>query len=653
MVFALGLGILGSITIWALTPYNNFYLSLGFISDTYLPILALFIFILITLFLNPCLRKLSPSLAFSRIHLAIILSMLLMASVIPGQGLMRFLPYLLARFPAVASWDVKNKDIYTKIETEEALFPAEIGYGIRVDAASFFQGELPVGGTIPWEAWLAPFCLWGIFFIFSWLAMLSLSAIVFRQWKDNERLPFPLVNVFETFVSEPDQGYLLPPIFRNPFFWLGAGTVFAIYLLNGFSAYFPNRVPTFPLKWDISKVFVGTDLQAVSSHLKRSQIYFVFIGIAFIMPTRIGFSIWFFMIGYGFYQMLKVNYFPPYHGGAVAEHRMGASLALVFVILWLGRLQWLKIAQSLFRSARSDEELSNKVFALVLLFGSIGFTTWLVFAGVSFGWAIVFLMAFLMTCLLIGRIVAETGMPFMSAQGIEPAAFLSLFPASWLSHTTLFFSRFCSFIFNTGSRMSPVVMATHAFTLTQYRKFKSLFRFSALLLGVLCLGFVISGAVHLHMNYHHSTNHEGTTRPLNSWGVYRFNTVRNDLVKLENDTYTASKPYNREANILFGFSFAAALQWACLQFPKWPLHPIGLVLVNTWYLNIAWFSIFLGWLFKIIILRYGGSRFYERMLPLFLGLIIGEVFASILWSIVPAYFAIQDLPYETFIIQPT
>ena len=39
--------------------------------------------------------------------------------------------------------------------------------------------------------------------------------------------------------------------------------------------------------------------------------------------------------------------------------------------------------------------------------------------------------------------------------------------------------------------------------------------------------------------------------------------------------------------------------------------------------SIDWFGMFLAWLFKLLILRYGGIVLYRRMLPLFIGLILG------------------------------
>jgi hypothetical protein len=45
-------------------------------------------------------------------------------------------------------------------------------------------------------------------------------------------------------------------------------------------------------------------------------------------------------------------------------------------------------------------------------------------------------------------------------------------------------------------------------------------------------------------------------------------------------------------------------------------------------------SIFLGWFFKHIILKYGGIRAANRARLLFLGVILGEYFVGAIWIIV-------------------
>jgi hypothetical protein len=37
-----------------------------------------------------------------------------------------------------------------------------------------------------------------------------------------------------------------------------------------------------------------------------------------------------------------------------------------------------------------------------------------------------------------------------------------------------------------------------------------------------------------------------------------------------------------------------------MSIPRWPLHPIGILVLNTFSGVVAWPSLFLGWLIKVL-----------------------------------------------------
>jgi len=68
--------------------------------------------------------------------------------------------------------------------------------------------------------------------------------------------------------------------------------------------------------------------------------------------------------------------------------------------------------------------------------------------------------------------------------------------------------------------------------------------------------------------------------------------------------------------------------------PSFPLHPAGFVVASSWAMYMLWFSLFVGWSIKVPILRYGGINLYRKLLPFFLGLILGDCMNAIVWTIV-------------------
>ncbi|MGB9587144.1 MAG: DUF6784 domain-containing protein, partial [Armatimonadota bacterium] len=50
---------------------------------------------------------------------------------------------------------------------------------------------------------------------------------------------------------------------------------------------------------------------------------------------------------------------------------------------------------------------------------------------------------------------------------------------------------------------------------------------------------------------------------------------------------------------------------------------------------------FIAWLIKLLLLRYGGLKLYRNAMPLFLGVILGECVMGSLWTIIGIALNIQ------------
>ena len=70
------------------------------------------------------------------------------------------------------------------------------------------------------------------------------------------------------------------------------------------------------------------------------------------------------------------------------------------------------------------------------------------------------------------------------------------------------------------------------------------------------------------------------------------------------------------------------------RFVWWPVHPLGFATGTFYIMNWVWFSVFLAWLFKTIILKYGGASLYRKARPFFLGLIMGQFSVAGLWIVI-------------------
>ncbi len=83
-----------------------------------------------------------------------------------------------------------------------------------------------------------------------------------------------------------------------------------------------------------------------------------------------------------------------------------------------------------------------------------------------------------------------------------------------------------------------------------------------------------------------------------------------------------------------GMLITFALAYMKLQFQWWPLHPVAFPLAPASTIQSMTFAIFGTWLFKSLLLRYGGPRAHLRALPFFLGLLAGAATESTLHRLI-------------------
>jgi hypothetical protein len=51
-------------------------------------------------------------------------------------------------------------------------------------------------------------------------------------------------------------------------------------------------------------------------------------------------------------------------------------------------------------------------------------------------------------------------------------------------------------------------------------------------------------------------------------------------------------------------------------------------------MHTTWIPFFIGWLAKVVVVRFGGLRLYRRTLPLAIGLMLGDFLSQGFWLVV-------------------
>lgn len=628
-VVSLGIGLLLAVGLWLAVPYNNFVLNNSFISDSYLPEIVLVCLVVLVLVINPLLRRFGPDCVLESRHLAFLTGILLFAAVVPSNGLLRFWPHSLT----VATERINESPTLAPAIADStlpaALFPDRIGHGVATPVASQLVDELAPGAAIPWSAWVVPFLTWGVLFVAFWVLLVGMGLMVFPQWVGVERLAFPLLRVYHAILDVPVERPVLPPLFRSIPFWVSCGVVLAIHSSVGLAMFTDGAVPSFPVTWDIRDMFTEGVWRFMPGVLTQGRIYFVFVGLAFFMPNRYSFSIWFTVLLFGFFLMYTAIYRPFFDAGRLYDQACGALLAMAAGIIWLGRKHYWRVLRAAFgREQEDNAALAGRLF----LVGGVVMLGWFVWAGVGWWWAMLFVATAVIIMLVVARIVAETGLTYVWIIALTSERLSSLFPARWQSVATAFLQEAHYILANRASAVSAATMAMLALGMDRAAHPPAQRRVALAGIVVLVLGFLVCGAVHLDMGYHWASSLDGLNRPITGRGTEMI--TLEPVVKIIAGR-DAGFPVEKGLTILWGVFLGAVLLVLCGRFPWWPLHPMGLIFVYSSIGFRLFMSLFLGWLVKTLLIRLGGARAYRVAQPVFLGLIFGEIFANALWTLVP------------------
>ena len=78
------------------------------------------------------------------------------------------------------------------------------------------------------------------------------------------------------------------------------------------------------------------------------------------------------------------------------------------------------------------------------------------------------------------------------------------------------------------------------------------------------------------------------------------------------------------------------------RFLWWPLHPLGVTVAGSVVMDWTWFSIFLDWFIKSLVLKYGGVGMFRALRPFFLGLVLGQFVAAGTWTLIDSITGMTD-----------
>jgi hypothetical protein len=83
-----------------------------------------------------------------------------------------------------------------------------------------------------------------------------------------------------------------------------------------------------------------------------------------------------------------------------------------------------------------------------------------------------------------------------------------------------------------------------------------------------------------------------------------------------------------------GFVFVIVFAVLRLRVPWWPLHPCMFLIWATYPLSVMSNSFLMGWMIKKSAVKFGGNRVVQKLKPLAVGTIAGEIFGALVFMVV-------------------
>lgn len=628
-----------------LIPLNNYWITVievrwYALDGTCLPIFITPVFILFVIaLLNKTVAKTFPSFALRRGELLTVYMMIVMGATLASHDLVQNM------FGAIPHPFYKANDVNQYSTLFLKHLPKQLFITDPYALERFYKGY-----PNPWEwqiirAWILPLAIWGGFLIVLISMMMCINILIRKQWTENEKLVFPLVQLPIAMAAEDSD----EKFYKNKFMWAGFALAAFIGLINGLHTLYPS-MPWFSA---IKQFNIGAGLSArpwnamnVGGSGFQIASYPFAIGIGYFIPLDLSFSCWFFYIARKLVQVLGAAMGWDTGGNAAFPYyesqSSGAWLALGVIII-IGTIPYLKTVwnQAWHESGTAEEKSEAKLYRLAFYGIAAGWIILMLFSmviGMSAWVALIFFVIYFIISITITRVRAELGTPheiyFVNPQQIM----LSLFGYERIGVVNL--TMLQSFYwFNRGYRSHPMPNQLESFKMADGTAIKTKPLIFALMLAVV-VGLVT--AYYANINVTYQAGAQAKCLGYKWWlGTESFDRLRD---------WTVNQPKvdaTRILAMLIGVVIVVALKLLRGAFIAWPFHPAGYALAVSYAMDYFWFAFFLSWMIKSIIIRYGGMKLHNTFVPFFLGLILGDFFIGSVWAIVGPLIGTQC--YRVFI----
>ena len=310
------------------------------------------------------------------------------------------------------------------------------------------------------------------------------------------------------------------------------------------------------------------------------------------------------------------------------EQATGAMIGLCVTALYLGRRHFVDVFRKVIglQSTLDDSNepmryrtavlcLIGGMIALMIFCGHLGMSQWLV----PLFFALYFMIATALT-----RMRAELGPPLHPIRLVNPQVILVAALGTRRLGTANLTMFSLLFWFNRYNRSHPMPHQLEAFKSAERTHASTSRLFWAMMISLI-VGLLVSFWIFPVVLYQYGAS---TAGELLGAGWQAYNSLGGWL--------QYPRPPDPVGGSVIGGSliFSMWMSWMRMRFLWFPFHPGGYILgVSSGTIDVYWFALFVCWLIKLLVLRHGGVKMYRKILPFFMGLVVGDFIVGTYWGL--------------------
>lgn len=589
------------------------------------------VFLLFAFLINPVVSK-SKILRFNQKEIVSIYILLMIGGILMSLWTMPYLISGLALFSEI-SFDRTAGTVETLASQLSTLIRIE---DPNVTDAFWYGGS----DTVPWGPWIKLITVWTLVIVCLVWVILCIYTLFRRRWSEIEMLTFPLNKITLMMTENVEQGWLSNSLWKNK--WLYVGMIWPLMYFGSqiLHRYYP-AVPMIPVWVDLGQKYLPatSPFRVFGAELLLSVDPF-HIGLAYMLPTDITFSMWFFALWHRFEAFLEATYLRPLTGislgtnWGVRQKTMGAVLGLAIFCIAVARHDIKAIIRMSFGKseptmsrASSEEPIPFKVAFWGFIIGMIVLTVFftIIFSMNPLVVVIALLMLFAVM-LSTARMRAESGYPFVRT----PEAFVNETLPAMIGSKALrpggYYFVGQMFSINYGCFATLMAISAESYKYCDSIKIRRREITKAIFI-LLIFTTVLSVYLLLPLSYKEGfymiTARHYWANP-NQWVSVAFDAVDGKIPYFLEFTpgYILGVGYATVLSLFIGY-MRALYVW-------WPFHPVGYLIGMNGGGFKPYTAYMIGWLVKASAYRYGGSEIVNRLYTFFVGMIIGSAFMNLI-----------------------